>query len=231
MKRTITLLLSLVMVIALFAGCAGNTTTSAKPSSSATSAAPAVSGSAAPAQQLVENGKKPVYNVKYNQYGVASEMFNYKNSLPLTKDTSNKFTWWMPFTEANMSYYGITNVADLPAHKKLRELTGVNMEYVIVASTAMATAFATTLASDSLTDLMSQAAQYYPQSMLTGVNDGYFANVYDYLEYMPCYQYTVNNLDDEVYYNAYMYDKCMPFMISTTISLYNTRVLSSEAII
>jgi putative aldouronate transport system substrate-binding protein len=224
MKRTITLLLSLVMVVALFAGCGGTTTTTASKAPSATTAASAaVSAAPTAAAQLVENGKKPIYNVKYNKNGVAAEMFDYKNSLPLTKDTSNKFTWWMSFTESEMAFYNISDVADLPAHKKLRELTGVNMEYKIVDSTAMATAFATMLAADAFTDLISSAKTYYPQSMLTGVSDGYFANIYNYLEYMPCYQYTINNLTDEVWNNAYMYDKVMPFMISTTISLYNTQ--------
>lgn len=67
--------------------------------------------------------------------------------------------------------------------------TGVKIEYVAAPTTSRAEAFSVMLAADDLCDICCNAWSYYPGTPVEMVEDGYFVNVYDYKEWMPNFLY------------------------------------------
>ena len=83
--------------------------------------------------------------------------------------------------------------------------TGVNIEYITVASEARAENFAVLLAADTLPDIMNQGRAYYPGSELDAIENEYFVNLYNYKDYCPNYLYFIASNKDE---DKNLYDQC-----------------------
>ena len=138
------------------------------------------------------------YNYAAGKYaldsrGVAAEKYNY--TLPLT--TSDEvFTYWtgsLVPDQIDPDHY-----EEMPYPSYLLELTGVHIEYHVIASASRKENFAALLASDDLLDLMISYSSYYPSTMFNSIEDGYSVNLYDYKEYMPNYYYEIWNHEEDV---------------------------------
>lgn len=197
MKKKLAFLLSLLLVLALFAGCGGDKKTTP---TQAPTAAPGADETA-PVETKEPEDDSP-YNLAAGKYEVNElglPTANYEYELPLST-TDEVFTYWTTcYTPQIISEEGFSN---MPFQTALREKTGVNIEYIIVDSTAMRENFSMLLASDDLPDLISNGYYYYPGPVMSAIEDDYFVNLYDYKEYIPNYLYQVTryyDMDPDVY--------------------------------
>jgi putative aldouronate transport system substrate-binding protein len=197
--------LAIALIITLFAGCGGTANTNSGDNSTATPA---------PTVQTTEQPPTPTeepspYNYAAGKYAVNSEGFpteKYVYELPLTT-TDEVFTQWT--TCYTPQYIPEDGWASIGVWAGLREMTGVTIEYDVVASATRGENFSVLLASDALEDIMDQALSFFKGgTALDAINDEYFVNLYDYRDYMPCYMYETYsrssenmNIIDKVFYN------------------------------
>ena len=205
MKKTIALVLALMLVLALFAGCSGNggTTPSAAPGTKApdpstpASAAPATqapgSDGAAPSEAPTED--EGPYHLAAGKYekdadGFPVEKYEYYPT-PLCDNDYILTDWTVCYTP---QYIPEGGWEEIPTWKMLREYTGVHVEYALVDSANRSQNFSVLLASDDLPDMMDGAPSFYKQGTLkNAIEDGYFANFYDYMDYLPNYFWEIKN--------------------------------------
>jgi putative aldouronate transport system substrate-binding protein len=195
--------MALALILALFGACnqSGGTTTPS--SSSAATAAPSNAPSGGtegtdtvpfdPPAELPHPGDNLAIDAngapKYAMNGAyPSEGYVYE--LPLSTNTGESFeiyTFMFDVTQLLTE-----TLKDMPYQTALRDLTGVNIDYNLMAFEQIQTQFQIGLASDDLPDLILNAASYYtagPTKQL--VIDKYVANLYDYRAYLPNYLYQI----------------------------------------
>jgi putative aldouronate transport system substrate-binding protein len=192
MKRKLSLILALLLILALFAGCGGNGQINTANDNKGT---PTDSGKNTNATPKVESTQQPEeveedspYNFAVGKYEVNEEgwpVAKYEYELPLST-TGEKFThWticWTPQYLPEDGYDGLSMYAGM------QEMTGVDIEYFLVSAATRSENFATLVNSDSLLDIMSQGSYYWTSGTIQqAVDDGYFANFYQYREYLPNY--------------------------------------------
>ena len=202
MKKATALILALMLVLALFAGCnngGGTTTPTAAPATQApASAAPATQApsnqgsteTAAPAEE--DEGPYHLAAGKYEKDadGFPVEKYEYYPT-PLCEDDSVLTDWTVCYTPQYIPEEGWENIE---TWKLMREYTGVHVEYLLVDSANRSQNFSVLLASDDLPDMMDGAPSFYKQGTLkNAIEDGYFANFYDYRDYLPNYMWEINN--------------------------------------
>ena len=211
MKRALTLLLAVLFVVALFSGCNGNSGNTPATQAPATQApatqapatqAPATQAPAtqAPATEAPEATPEPTpepepaspYNFAAGKFaadanGLATEKYDY--TLPLSTTDEVLTYWGVCYTPQSLPAEGFNS---MPFPQGVEEMTGVHVEYSLLASDARQNNFSVLIASDSLMDIMCGASSYYNGVFKESVTEeGYFANLYDYREYMPNYIYEV----------------------------------------
>ena len=210
MKRRMALILSILLILALFAGCGGTgTTPTAAPATQAPAdqstqapetAAPATAkptdapqATAAPEPTPEPEPESP-YKLAAGKYAVNEAGFpteKYVYDQPFCTDDTVFTEWTTCYTP---QYIPEGGWAEVPTWKGLAEMTGVHIEYDLVDSANRSQNFSVRLASDELDDILMQASSFYKAGTLkSAVEDGYFANLYDYREYMPCYMYEIYN--------------------------------------
>ncbi len=198
MKKTLALLLALVLVVALFAGCAPADKDNSGDTNTPSTSAPDNSGdnTANP-----DEGGEPVedegpYNMAYGKFefnadGYVDEAFEYE--LPLST-TDEIFTYWT--TCWTPQYIPEGGLQELETLAYIEELTGVHIEYEAVSSEQRSTNFSVLLAADDLRDIMDQANYFYTGAPRSMIDDGWFINFYDYREYMPNYLFNLWDRND-----------------------------------
>ena len=188
MKKTLALVLALLMVLALFAGC-GN-----EPAPANATNAPAADKTAAPAKSDAPASSDPDspyclaagrYEVDENGHPVSKYVYD----APLCTNDETLSYWTTCYTP---QYIPEGGWGEIPTWQKVREYTGVHIEYVIVDSANRSQNFSVLLASDDLDDIMDGASSFYKAGTLkSAVEDGYFANMADYTEYLPNYMWEI----------------------------------------
>jgi putative aldouronate transport system substrate-binding protein len=208
MKKKLALILALVLVLALFAGCGG--TNAGNTGNNAANSTPESSNAANSTDEVeaTPTEEPSPYNYaagKYevNQAGYPTEKYVYE--LPLST-TGESFTKWT--TCYTPQFIPEDGWGAIETWAGVREMTGVTIEYDVVPSDTRKQNFSVLLASDALEDIMDQATYFYSGTPLQAISEGYFVNLIDYTDYMPCYLYeaytrSLNSRDvmDRVYYD------------------------------
>lgn len=190
MKRRLTMVLAFLMLAALFAACAGNGSVSGTKEPTGTDS-PAVI-------QTDAGGEDSPYNLPAGKYetdgnGVPKEPYEYP--LPLST-TDEVFTYWA--CPSIVDAIPESGYEEMPYPAALTEKTGVHLEYHIIGWAERATNFSVLLASDDLPDLMTNPDWYYPGPLQQAVDDGFFANLYDYKDYMPNYYLEAHSHPEDI---------------------------------
>jgi ABC-type glycerol-3-phosphate transport system substrate-binding protein len=197
MKKPLVLVLAVLLVLALFAGCGDNKN---EPAGSGITAEPETTAqpSSTAASENVpepEPTEDSPYHLAADQYetdanGIPLSLYEYEEPLTTGEDV---LTFWT--TTFSPQYIPEEGFDSMPNVVGERERTGVNVEYIIVGSEMRFENLAVLLASDDLPDVLSQALIFIGMSAGQAVSDGYLVNLYDYRAYMPNYLYYANNLD------------------------------------
>jgi ABC-type glycerol-3-phosphate transport system substrate-binding protein len=189
MKKKLALILALVLVLALFAGCGG--TNAGNTGNNAANSTPESSNAANSTDEVeaTPTEEPSPYNYaagKYevNQAGYPTEKYVYE--LPLST-TGESFTKWT--TCYTPQFIPEDGWGAIETWAGVREMTGVTIEYDVVPSDTRKQNFSVLLASDALEDIMDQATYFYSGTPLQAISEGYFVNLIDYTDYMPCYLY------------------------------------------
>ena len=226
MKKVVTLILSVLLVLSLFAGCNGSkpapTTVPAADTQAPATQAPATQAPAtqapatqapatkAPATQApatqppAANEPEPTetpeddggYHFAVGKFPTDSKGIStapYAYDLPLTENDDVITIWTTTWSPAAIPEDGYGSM-EYPRY--LRKLTGVNAEYLIVSSDKRKENFAVLLASDDLADLSSGGVRFFTGTVNEAIEDGWFANIYDYKEYIPNYLYQATTRGD-----------------------------------
>ena len=221
MKRTLALILAVMLVVALFAGCGGNTTstgstTPATTDSTGSNANTETGSSNTDANTNTETESNTETQADDNSpyhfaagkfatddRGIATEKYDYQ--LPLTEEEETLTFWTVSW---NPEYIPEDGFDSMEFPQELKAQTGVNVEYTIVTMDAMQSNYAVLLAADDLRDLMCHGVSYYSGTVKEAVEDGYFINIYDYREYCPNYMYEAAYRDtsDKATYSDVFYE-------------------------
>lgn len=158
MKKTLCLLLSVIMAVSLFAGCgkSGN------------------------------SGGASLYNpdIKTGDTGGLK--------MPLSKD-GETITWLVTSSKDNQN--------DSYVAQKIREITGVNIQIETVPGASMADKYNTLVASKKLPDISASSTAEVAETLS---NQGAYAAVEDYLEYVPNFKRTfVDNKENNWIFKSY----------------------------
>ena len=205
MKKKLALILALLLALGLFAGCSGGGTTPSgggettaapatqAPATKAPSGGESSSGGGSAATEAPAEDEGP-YHLAAGKYAKNADGFpteKYVYDRPLCDNDFVLTNWTTCYTPQYIPEGGWEEVE---TWKMMREYTGVHMEYNIVDSNNRSQNFSVLLASDELDDIMDQASSFYKQgTMKNGVEDGYFANFYDYFDYLPNYMWEIWN--------------------------------------
>ena len=188
MKKTLSLVLALLLVLALFAGCNGNGSTT--PTAAPATAAPGGNEPAA-TEAPVDEGPYHFAAGKYEKNADGFPVSKYVYDQPITDNDDTLTKWTTCYTP---EYIPEDGWGSIPVWRGVREYTGVHIEYNIVDSANRSQNFSVLLASDDLDDICDQGGYFYSGGTLkNAVEDGYFVNVKPYQDYMPCYMWETYN--------------------------------------
>ena len=220
MKRTIALICVVLLIAAMFSGCASPAANPAATDAPAATKAP--EATKAPATQAPAATEAPVAteapeetpepepdspyhfakgNFKADANGMPLEKYTYE--LPLTTTDEEISCWTTLYTPQWLE----TEYEDSPYPIELEKITGVHIAYNVVSSATRSDNFSVMLAADELPDVMSQANYFYNGDFRKGITEeGYFVNLYDWREYIPNYLYEVNKSpeDEGLHYSVYI---------------------------
>lgn len=209
MKRILSIILAVLMITALFAGCAGDTNT---PATTTPSATPGDSTEQGAGDEVVEESpyKFAAGKVEWDEAGWPLSGYEYETPICTTDEVLTYWTvCWTPQILPEAGLDGIDFCVEE------QRLTGIDIEYIIVDAMGRSENFSVLLASDDLPDIMNQADIYYPGTEAEAVAEEHFANIYDYKEYCPNYLYYIRSKMAE---DKNLYDQC--FLDDTTISKF-----------
>lgn len=133
------------------------------------------------------------------------------SSYPIKTDAT--LTYW---TELNINLTASCNsMAETPFAKKLKENTGINVEYIHPSTSGVSEQFSIMLASEELPDIIESRWYSFSGGPQTAIDDGYIIPLNDYMDkYAPNYRaYLDKNkeLDDMVKTGSGQY-YCFPFV-------------------
>ncbi len=200
-KKLLSLMLALLLVVAMFAGCAPKDT----PSTPSTTP-----GTSTNTPDDSQGGEKVEEDSPYNfaagnfetgENGLALDFYEYE--LPLST-TDEVFSFWnMCWTP---QYIPAEGFGSMPYQLELDQKTGVHIEYLCPPVESLQANFAVLLAADDLPDIMAHGLIYYGKSAQDAVDEEWLVNILDYKDYAPNYFYAVEYIDqqtlrDTVYYN------------------------------
>lgn len=190
MKKYVILLLAVCILLTLVPACSGKKTGTTEQTDTAQPTVETELETVEPEDESPYNLPAGKYTVDEN--GVPTAPYVYE--LPLTTSDEVFTYWYMASLPEHIPEEGYGSM-EYP--RELQRRTGVNVEYIMVSFNERATNFSILLAADDLPDLLTNCDWFYPGPLTEGVEEGYFANLYDYKEYMPNYYFEVNSHPDD----------------------------------
>lgn len=179
-KRLFALILSLTTLLALMAGCAGETEKTAEPAveESSAVAAPAPSEEAAPVEDAA-----PAEDPAEEEAGDLS-------IYPFAEEQT--LTCWTAFQTPLTSM--VTGYSDWPVFAKLEELTNVHIEWKEVAQSTSSESFNLMVAGGDYCDMGRGVSGMYSGGAGKAYEDGVFMDMSEYIaNYMPFYNAAIDN--------------------------------------
>lgn len=200
MKKLIRLMLVVLLLVAMFAGCSSTETTTASEETAQTATetekAPATEEEAAPAEEANEETVETTGEAAEAVEEVAaSDGFSpVSYTFPLVQETEtlSYFTTMSPNYTGFMETYA-TNDSVIA----LEELTGVHIEYQCFIPETAQTQFNLMAASGTLPDITLGATEYYSGGMDKAVEEEVLLNLADYLDYCPNFS-AILEADDDI---------------------------------
>lgn len=191
MKKTLALILAVLFVLAMFAGCAEKDSKPTPPEASAPAAPTDSDGS--------DVEEEHPYNLAYGNFksdenGLALEKYEYELPLSTTDETFTMWTVsWTP------EYLPEAGYGSMEFPLEVQSKTGVNVEYVVVTADKRQENFSVLIASDDLCDIMCCANTFYNGNFQASVTEEhYFVNLYDYRDFIPNYVYEARRDPDDI---------------------------------
>lgn len=187
-KKTAALVLALLLVLALFAGCNNGGGGNAPATQ-----APAAQTQAPAAQTQAPEEDEGPYHLAAGKYEKDAEgwpLEKYEYTRPLC-DTDETFTRWS--TLYTPQYLPEGGMNSIETWQKVAEWTGVHIEYDLVDSANRQQNFAVLLASDDLSDIIDQGWFMYSGTLEQALDEGYFADLWDRRDLMPNFMWEIHN--------------------------------------
>ncbi|MBR4702956.1 MAG: hypothetical protein IKO91_03850 [Oscillospiraceae bacterium] len=207
MKRKLALILAVVFVLALFAGCSGKSGGASGGGSSAPSgggssapsggetapsgggsSAPSGGGSSAPSGGETTPSNDGPYKFAKGNYDTDAEgwpLEKYEYELPISTTDEILTNMTLSFTPQYLPEGGM---GDLPIYMGMEEMTGVHMEYQVIASASFSETLSVMEASEEMCDITAGFWAYHTGGSLSqAIDEEIVVNHYDYKEYMPNY--------------------------------------------
>lgn len=206
MKRMSALLLALVMVLGLFAGCGNDTATSSTPADAASAAAsseapkteaPAAEADESPMESSVaaEPVEEDTYESLYQFPGYETARLHYSNdyTLPISEDGAT-ITWMR--TALNLmgplGELGLSSLQNLDPIQELQNRTGVTIEYTEIDFWTAQEKMNIAIASGDYPALISDLS--YTGGNTGALEDGIIVDLTDDLaEFSPNYQFMIDS--------------------------------------
>ena len=190
LKKLLPLLLVCAMLVAISAGCGTGAAPEVSAASEEAAGEAAASVQAEPEEVTAPEGPAAAEEPSSTATGETSaeepepeETVAYQYDFPL--DETVTFSYMNSF---NPSLAGILDgwnaVSTVQEYEKM---TNVHIEYLDLSPDVFFEQFNLRLTTDDLPDFIENAAMLYSGGEAAGVEDGYFANLLDYAEDMPCY--------------------------------------------
>lgn len=194
-SRFLPLALAVCLLLALFAGCGNSGNSGGDDGSANTSAASSNVPSNDSGGQTSDAQDDPLKKfeaiVDEDGDGIPDTRTAY--NLPLTDDEV-VFTYMKGYNTAVTAVKEGMEYLDVMIEMVNR--TNVTIEWMNLIPSNMQEQFSIFLSAGTLTDFVSGGINYYRGGGAAAIEDGYFVNVADYLEYMPNYNYLLNSNED-----------------------------------
>lgn len=204
MKKSLSLILAMVLMLGLLSGCGGQTASdggaaevsaasaeTAPEASEAPAAAPeadADSAAEAPTETALTGAVIPAEECQAQGYDVQHGMFDFETyvELPLTEDGDTLSYWFMlqPF----MMGYNNYTPEDFTYFKEMEARTGVQLELIPVSMFSVTEQFSLMVTSGDYADMIESGATYYSGGGGKAIEDGFLVDMTDLLDEMPNYQ-------------------------------------------
>ncbi|MBR3059647.1 MAG: hypothetical protein IKG89_03460 [Oscillospiraceae bacterium] len=195
MKRVMALMFAMLLTLTFFSGCNNaNPSASSDPEIIKATDLPSVTNS-----PTSEPDPESPYNFAAGKFkadanGLALEPYDYP--LPLTTSDEVITIWTCNYTPQYLSEDGYDS---MPLAQEVFKRTGVHVETTIVPSANRSENFAVLMASEALLDIMTTPAAFYSNPIEKAVlEEGWFANLYDYRMYLPNYIYEATKDPDDL---------------------------------
>lgn len=181
-KNLLTILLAVVMLLSVFAGCGGQDASSADSAPSESVAAPEETPSEAPAQEPAAPAEESTVESSAETSAVEpAHVIEY----PLCEPGEITLTYWMQWPPFLNGQY---EPAEVPFFAAMEEATGVKLDIYYCSTEVVADQLQLLTASDSYYDLMQGAATNYPGGGTKAIEDEMLIDILPYMEEnMPNY--------------------------------------------
>lgn len=205
MKKSLSLILAIVLAFGLLSGCGGGQTDSnagaAKASAASVETVPEASEAPAstpetaadsagevPAETALTGAVIPAEECQARGYDVTYGMFDFETyvELPLTEDGDTLSYWFMlqPF----MMGYNNYTPEDFTYFKEMEARTGVHLDLIPVSMFSVTEQFSLMVTSGDYADLIESGATYYSGGGGKAIEDGFLVDMTDLLDEMPNYE-------------------------------------------